>query len=358
MKILVVSPVPTYATWDVFEGQVQGLRAHKDVEVIRLEYSRVWNMFADFKEFMEVTGRAEYNTVNHTLLAGDRIVMAAIIQEVDLVHFIAPMHINPVTLRVLRQYAGVKTSAFFTECPYDDDWAYRLAEFFDYCFVCDQTSVKSFRGRNPNSHYLGHAYNPEKHTTNGKTQKDTDVLFVGTNFPSRVEFLEKVDWTGIDLHLHGIMRLGKSPLKSYVRGTQAIPNDATLDLYRKARIGLQLHRKDGYDPIAARQGKKFKKGGLVGAKPLPNLVAHNLGPRSFELAACGVFQVSDATRPELKEVFDGSVPTYDTPDDLAALARKYLDDPVRREELANAQHEAVKPYTFETRMRALLDAVV
>jgi len=357
LKILVVSPVPTYATWDVYEGHVQGLRALDGVEVMEMRYSKVWNMFADFKEFMEVTGRVEYNTINHTLMAGDRIVMNAIVQEVDLVHFVAPMHINPVTLRVLKQYVGVKTSAYFTECPYDDDWTLKLAEVFDYCFVCDKTSVLPFRERNLNTHYIGHAYNPERHMMNGKEKKESDVVFIGTNFPSRVTFLEQVNWEGIDLRLHGLMRLGQSPLKAFVRGTQAIPNTAALDIYRKARIGLQLHRKDGYDPSRAAKGKRARKGGLVGATPLKNLVAHSLGPRSYELAACGVFQVSDAGRPELEEVFGDSVPTYRTPDELGALLHQYLDDPVLREEAAARQHKAVQPYTFESRMRALVDAI-
>lgn len=357
MKILVVSPVPTYATWDVFEGHVQGLSAIDGVEVERFNYSTVWNMMVDFKEFMEVTGRVKYNSVNHTLLAGDRIVMAAIVHEADLVHFVAPMHINPLTLKVLKQYIGAKTSAYFTECPYDDDWTMRLAEEFDYCFVCDKTSVLPFKERNRNTHYVGHAYNPERHCRNGAVEPDADVRFIGTNFPSRVSFLEQVDWAGIDFKLHGLMRLGNSPLSRFVQGQVAVPNDVALDLYRKTRIGLQLHRKDGYNPNEARKGKRYKKGGLVGAKPLANLVAHSLGPRSYELAACNVFQVTDAGRPELEEVFGDTVPIYKTPDDLSALLRQYLDDPVRREEAATAQYEAVQPFTFERRMRTVVDAV-
>lgn len=357
MKILAVSPVPTYATWDVFDGQVQGLRAN-GAEVERMDYSKIWNMFVDFKEFMEVTGRVAFDTVNSALLAGDRIVMAAITLGVDLVHFVAPMHVSPVTLRVLREYVKIKTSAYFTECPYDDEWALRLAELFDYCFVCDKTSIIPFKEYNQKTYYIGHAYNPERHRPDGKKEYVSDVTFVGTNFPSRITFMEAVDWSGIDLNLYGIMPVGNaSPLSRYVRRASAIPNDVTLDLYRGARIGLQMHRKDGYDPIAARQGKKFVRGGLQGARPLANLKAHSLGPRSYELAACGVFQVCDEGRAELREVFQDTVPTYRTPDELGALLRQYLDDPVRREEQAKAQHEAIKPYTFEARMRSMLEAL-
>ena len=193
MRIMVVSPVPTYATWDVYKGQVQGLNAIEGIEAIDFNYSTVWNLYADFKEFVEVTGRAKYDAVNHTLMAGDRIVAAAIGCQADLVHFVAPMHISPLTLKVLKNYVGIKTSAYFTECPYDDEWGLRLSELFDYCFVCDKVSVNVFRERNPNTHYIGHAYNPERHKLNGTVKQDTDVLFIGTNFPSRIEFLEQVD---------------------------------------------------------------------------------------------------------------------------------------------------------------------
>ena len=129
------------------------------------------------------------NRISKAPRAGDRIVMAAIIHEVDLVHFVAPMHVAPVAIQVLKQYAGVKTSAYFTECPYDDDHTMKMAEIFDYCFVCDETSVAPFRARNPNTFYIGHAYNPEVHVRNGEEDYDADVRFIGTNFPSRVTFL-------------------------------------------------------------------------------------------------------------------------------------------------------------------------
>lgn len=359
MKILVVSPVPPYATKDVWTGHVQGLRAiGGDVEVLPMNYSTVYNMYVDFKEFMEVTGQVKIDTINSTLMAGDRIVMAAIANEVDLVHIVAPMHLSPVMLRVLKKYTKVKTSAFFTECPYDDENSIDIAEYFDYCFVCDRESVPVFKEKNPNTFYLGHAYNPDIHQPK-EVEKDVDVLFVGTNFPTRVQFLEQVDWDGIDFQLRGIWNIrGKSLLKQFLQGeSSSMPNTTTLELYRKARIGLQLHRKDGFSMKAAKAGRTKIKGGLVGATPLPNLVAHSLGPRSYELAASGVFQVSDTGRPELEEVFGDTVPTYSTPEELRVLLRMYLDDPMLREEAAKKQLQAVQPYTFEMRMRGLLENV-
>ncbi len=358
MKILVVSPVPPYATRDVWTGHVQGLREIDGVEVLPMNYSSVYNLFADFKEFMEVTGQAKIDTINNQLMAADRIVMAAIANEVDLVHLVAPMHLSPVALKVLQKYTNIKTSAYFTECPYDDENSIYIAEYLDFCFVCDRESVPVFKERNPNTFYLGHAYNPDIHQPK-EVEQDVDVLFVGTNFPTRVQFLEKVNWEGINFQLRGIWNMrGKSSLKQFIQGESAsMRNEHVLELYQKARIGLQIHRKDGFSMIAAKKGKTVIKGGLVGATPMPDLVAHSLGPRSYELAASGCFQVSDAERPELQEVFGDTVPTYETPEDLRVLMRMYLDDPVRREEVAKKQLQAVQPYTFEYRMRGLLDAV-
>ena len=358
MKILVVGPVPTYATWDVWVGQIQGLQA-AGAEVFPLNYSTVWNMYADFKEFMEVTGRSEYDTIHAALMAGDRVVTAAIAYEVDLVHFVSPMHISPVTLEMLQKYLGLKTSAYFTECPYDDDYTYKMAEVFDYCFVCDRESVPVFGELNPKTMYIGHSYNPEIHMPE-EVEQDVDVLFIGTNFPTRVTFLEAVDWKGIDFQLRGVWNVGnKAVISQYIQGKrEAVKNVEAINLYRRARINLQLHRKDGYNPANARRGKRTGPlGGLLGATPKPDLVAYSLGPRSFELAACGAFQVSDAGRPELEEIFGDSVPTYSSPEDLGSLVRTFLDDPVRRDELAKRQLEAIQPYTFEKRMRVMLDAV-
>ena len=355
MKILAVSPVPDYATRDVWEGHCAGLEA-LGAEVIRMDYGRIWSLFSAFREFAEVTAAAEPGTIDHFLMAGDRIVMSALVNEVDLVYAVAPMHISATTFKVLRS-VGLKTAAYFTECPYDDDWVLQFAELVDVPFVCDRASLGRFREHNPRAAYVGHAYDPARHQPNGNgRQKSADVVFVGTSFPSRVAFLEQVDWEGIDLHLHGLMQIGRSPLRPYVQKNETMQNADAIKLYQQARIGLQLHRRDTFLPLEAMKGRRHGRG-LVGAKPLAGLEAYSIGPRCYELAACGVFQVSDDSRPELEEVFGDTVPAYSTPETLGLLLRRYLDEPDERERLGALQREAVAPHTFQARMKTVLEAV-
>src|SRR4030065_2583401 len=52
--------------------------------------------------------------------------------------------------------------------------------------------------------------------------------------------------------------------------------------------------------------------------------AYSLGPRAYEIAACGAFQLCDDTRPELQEVFGDSVATYRDGGDLRDKIAYYL----------------------------------
>lgn len=360
MKILVVAPVPMYATRDVWMGHVKGLKA-LGAEVLAMDYAKVWQLYADFHELSVVTGRAEFGSIDATLLASERIFMAAVVQEVDLVYMIAPMHVSPTVLKLiarLKKITGTKLAAYFTESPYDDDsWQLDFAELVDFSFVCDSISVPRFRERNPNSFYVGHAYDPDIHYSKNGSKRDIDCLCVTTLFPSRTQFLEQVDWTGINLQLFGILPIGnRSPLHQYVRGS-AMVNEDTVKLYRRTKVGFTLHRNDNITGERLMRAVERGERGILGAVPNPGLKANSLGPRAYELAACGVFQICDGSRRELQEVFGDTVPVFDGPEQFGDLLRQYIDDPVRREEAAKRQQEAVQPYTFSHRMKTVLEAV-
>jgi len=127
-------------------------------------------------------------------------------------------------------------------------------------------------------------------------------------------------------------------LGNYVR-PRLIENQTTARIYRGATIGLSMHRAE----------RTFEAEQMIDKGE-----AYSVGPRTYELAACGLFQISDY-RPELKDIFDGSVPVYETPQEMERLVRYYLENPKERQELAGRQLEAVKPHTVEQRMAQLLE---
>jgi spore maturation protein CgeB len=206
-----------------------------------------------------------------------------------------PMFQTPEQLAELRTLAPV--AALCTETPYDIAQELRCAGLVDGGWTHERVSVPAFQKVNPNFGYLPHAWHPERH---GLGDPDPsvpahDVVLVGSGFGERIAWINAMDWTGIDLGLYGIWHgQGLTPTASkFVRDGKTISNVDAVKLYRRATIGLNLYR--------------TKTGRTWPPTPARNIHAESLSPRSYELAACGVFQISNY-RKESEEKFGLSVP--------------------------------------------------
>jgi spore maturation protein CgeB len=344
MRVLIVSSPHAFATRDVYRGHMNGLRALLGAEnVISYDIIPRYNLFHMWTEWLEEKLGWVPRELASNIMACEPVFGAAHLHEVDAVYFISPMYF-PMSMVQMLSKDGFQTWAYFTECPYEDEmWARNQAGHFDFCFVNDPHSLTRFRVWNERTFYIPHAYDPRYHfpprtATDGKNR----VVWVGTAFGGRREFMEAVDWGDVDLRLYGNWddTPDESPLQPYIRN-RLIHNEFVARIYRGGTIGLSFHREQRWwaQPEIVDPGEVYA-----------------VGPRTYELAACGLFQVSDA-RPELDEIFEGSVPTFSTPDELGGLVRRYLADPVRRQELLARQMDAVRPHTVESRMGALLELV-
>ena len=123
------------------------------------------------------------------------------------------------------------------------------------------------------------------------------------------------------------------------RGTTG--NEVLAEAYRHTKIALNHHR----SVVGVENGKEVHV-----------REAWSLGPRAFEIAACGAFQLCDDTRPELREVFGESVPTYHDADSLRAQVEYWLN-PVHeqgREDIAWAAYQRVQGCAFVDRARGIV----
>ena len=127
----------------------------------------------------------------------------------------------------------------------------------------------------------------------------------------------------------------RNPLRIYVRGG-IVDNCLAAALYRRADIGLNLYR----------SGKGWGKD----APPVER--AESLNPRAVELAACGVFTLSDY-RAEVAEIFGDAVPTFRTPAELEYLVRYYLTCKDERQEKAARLPGLIAGHTFGARVATL-----
>lgn len=347
MRILVVHPGPTYSVHDVYTGVADAMR-RTEHEIIKYESGNRLYWAGDYlhhiwrKQKKQGIERPKPNDMDCIYLASQGIIERALRFNVDWVFMIAAAWTHPEVLPML-QRAGVRTAILFTESPYEDDvWQLDRAKYVTACWTNERGSVPVFREHNPHSYYWQHALDPARHTVQAGElpvcAAQHDVVFVGTGFPERVEMLSAADWTGIDFGLYGAWeKLGsRNRLRKHLRAGP-IPNETTAALYRAAKLGLNIHRtsRDAF-PDSER---------VTGAE--------SMGPRCYELAACGVFFITDY-RAEVAEVFGDVIPTFTDAKEMEGQIRYWLAHDKEREERARALPAMVAEHTFDNRIAPVL----
>jgi hypothetical protein len=332
MRILVCHPGATMSTHDVWRGLTDGLRArgHELFDYAldgRIERSGQYLTWCWKKGGKSVDRPNQADILYH---AGEELVARALRVQPDVVLIVSAMFLHP-DIVVLLKRAGLNVAILFTESPYDDERQIRLMPFCDVAWTNERTSAQAMR-----CHYLPHAWHSDIHVATSLTSDDIkqhDVVFVGTAFQERCDFLSAVDWTGIDLGLYGGWQLlgSRNPLRKYVQGGY-IENAAASRLYQRAKIGLNLYR----------QSKGF-------GRNVPRVsVAESLSPRAYELAALGCFTLSEP-RAEVGEKFGELVPTFATPQELGDLIRRWLADDIGRARIQSQLPVVVAQDTWHTR---------
>lgn len=323
MRIVFVWPVVRMSIWDVAKGHRKALgKALGEDNIKDFHLDKRTALFV--KMLAEVFGRDEALVGK---MATEAVLPEALYHNADAVLIFSGLNFHPAGLWLLEK-CQVPTSVIFTESPYEDDQQYEWASTSNSLQVMtnDRFSAEKFGWD-----YLPHAYDPDVHYPGPPNDvfPQHDVVIVGSGWPERQQFLEKVDWTGINLGIYGMwpgIKDGHPFEKFYTQGN--IRNEDTAQLYRNSKICLNFHR-----------------GSTTG---------RSMGPRAVEIAACGAFQLSDP-REELLQVFEQSVPTFETPDDLSAAIRHFLADPLARTTLAKEAHSRVGAHTFDSRTPLVLD---
>lgn len=241
----------------------------------------------------------------------------------------------PTELYDLARATGTRVVLVHTECPYEDDRQLEAAGHVDLNLVNDPAGIEAFAALAP-TRYIPHAYRPSVHCPGEPVPELVcDLGFVGTGYPSRVEFFEAMDLTGLDVLLAGNWQALRedSPLRSFVghNPAECVDNAEAVKLYRSARVGINIYRRE--------------------ATP-GTLPGQAMGPREVEMAACGGFFLRDP-RPEGDEVL-GMLPTFTGPVEASELLRWYLAHPDQREALSTKAREAVADRTFTNHAAALL----
>lgn len=340
MRIAVVRPGHALSTLFVCEGIENGLR-EIGVDVVETKTERLISMQSQvISQFKDVYQKAaDQNGVDLSQLAihaGWENVMSRLLYlEYDLLFVVNGRLISPQIMRGFDKLPGPRV-IWLTESPYEDEHQAWLASHFDFAFVNDRVSLDTI-GKIVPSAYLPHSYDPENFMRIERPM-DRDVFFCYTAFNNRTPVVDALSSSGLNVLLP---RAGTFvDEQTGITGVKFMQPERMALMYNTSKICLNVHRRE----------KLYGSGESI-------TEAYSLGPRAYEIAACGAFQLCDNTRPELAEVFGDTVATYDNPDDIVELCR-YWVDPARdglRRDMGLASMERVSQCTYTHRAAQVLE---
>ncbi|WP_372008373.1 glycosyltransferase [Paenibacillus chitinolyticus] len=245
---------------------------------------------------------------------------------------------------------GIRTAIWFADDPYFMDLTPAIVPHYDYIFTHERNAVAYYRSLGCERVYhlplaaAGHIYYPQP----AEPSYLSDVCFIGNAFPNRIDFIDALApaLTGRKVVLIGALWDRLKHYKQFRRGIHLgwKPMDEAAKYYNGARIVLNLHRAP-LDPVYS----KNKIG----------LPAGSINPRSYEIAACGSFQLTDL-RGDLAELYTpgAEIETFTSPQDCAGKLLYYLRNEERRREIAvRGLMRTRASHSFEARLSQLLQIV-
>jgi len=333
VKWLLVHPGPGFSVHDVHIGWFEALTGlGEQVRDYNLGERLTFFERARFERETGLYSRALTTNEDIVRLAVDGLYADLYRTHPDVLLVVSALFV-PHELIDLARSCGTRVVVLHTESTYEDDRQLKTAEHADLNLLNDPVNLDRF----PRALYLPHAYRPAIHHP-GPPDPDLvcDLAFVGTGYASRVRFLEAMDLDGLDVTLAGNWQhLNEtSPLRRHIGHDPArcFDNTDTARLYRSAKAGLNLYRREANLPELA-QG-----------------VA--IGPREVEMAACRLPFVRDR-RPESDDLFP-MLPAFTTPDEATDQLRWLLTHDTVAAQLADHAYAVIADRTFTNHAAILL----
>jgi spore maturation protein CgeB len=325
VRWLVCEPGPAFSVADCYVGYVEALRAAGE-QVAEFPLGSALSFYDQAMfQFRPGAFRKAVDGKTAANMASDRLAGALYKVRPDVLFIISGFFVDFQLLERAR-LDGVKVVTLHTEEPYEHQRELSLAAHADLALLTDPVNIAEFRDVT-NAEHFGHAYRPTvHHPGTADPVRACDFAFVGTGYDSRIRFLEAMNLDGLDVTLAGNWQqlTEDSPLRRYVvtAPDECLDNADTAELYRSAKVGLNLYRREG-----------------------ESAAGWAIGPREVEMAACGLPFVRDP-RPETDELLP-MLPVFHTPEEAGEQLRWLLAHDHEREALASKAREAIADRTFD-----------
>ncbi len=343
LRLLIIYPGHSHNTYDVAYGYEWALRAAG--HTVRAFNYHTQLAFYDRAIHWWTENNPHHQIENPTeavlLLASEQSVLEAVEMVPHAVIVVNGFALHRRAYDLIHQLC-LPVILLLTESPYLDPEQARIAIQGHASLVLtnDLSSVESLATTGVRIEYLPHSYSQRVHypqQVNGKYT--SDLFFFGTMWPERKRLLDPLNAWVRRWHKEWNFALGGTPMMTGRNAAGLVDNDELARYYCGTKIALNHHR-------SIRSVELGRETHIVGA--------HSLGPRAFEIAACGAFQLCDDSRPELAEVFGDSVATYHDAADLRRKAAYYLTHDDERQAMAEASYKRVQLCSFEQRAKGIV----
>lgn len=309
------------------------------------EAPEFYGAFQALKGLKVSGGRLEFLESSYLNLVGEAVLAQVERFQPDLVLALAQAPLSRKILKRLR-HDGVPTAMWFVEDYRLFTYWRAFAPYYDLFAVIQK---EPFLGELAaqgvaNAFYLPMAALPELYrplrgddALSPAERRDfgADLSFMGAGYPNRRRAFREL--TGYDFKIWGTEWEDEPLLEPHLRlkGVRISP-EQSVRIFNAAKINLNLHS-------SVKAEETVSQGDFV-------------NPRTFEVAACGAFQLVDERR-LLPELFGpGELATFSSLDDLKAKIDYYLAHPEERASVADRGRERVlREHTYQARLRALLD---
>jgi spore maturation protein CgeB len=341
LRVLVV--LPLYGgSLPVGRFCVEGLKElGHTVEVF--EAPSFHSAFSALKDLRVTTDRLEYLENSFLQVVSQAVLAKVETFEPDLVLCLAQAPLNRQALKRLRK-DGVATAMWFVEDYRLFTYWRGFAPFYDFFAVIQHEPLLSeLRDIGvDNALYLPMAALPSMHrklelSPAEQRKYGSDVSFLGAGYPNRRIAFRQL--THLDFKIWGTEWDGEPLLERHVQMKGArISSEDCVKIYNATRINLNLH-----SSVDARE--------LVSGGDFVN-------PRTFELAACGAFQLVDR-RTLMGDLFaDDELVTFGSMEELLDNIQTYLGDESARVAVAEkAKARVLRDHTYTARMRTLTEFI-
>lgn len=302
-----------------------------------------YTAFSSLKELRVTTDRLEYLENSFLQVVSQAVLAKVDTFEPDLVLCLAQAPLNRQALKRLRK-DGVATAMWFVEDYKLFTYWRGFAPFYDFFAVIQYEPLMSeLRDIGvENALYLPMAALPAMHrklelSPMEQRKYGADVSFLGAGYPNRRVAFRQL--THLDFKIWGTEWDGEPLLERHVQLKGArISSEDCVKIYNATKINLNLH-----SSVRATE-----------------LVSHGdfVNPRTFELAACGAFQLVDK-RSLMGDLFNADeLVTFTSMEELLDLIPTYLGDEAARQDMAaKAQARVLRDHTYARRMETLIEFV-